>query len=200
MIAGLVLAAGAGRRLGRPKAEVVLGGVRLLDMAASVLRDGGCDAVVAVVRSPDVRAAGVRCVVNPDPDRGMGSSLRVGLAALGDAASGASTSEAAVIVLVDQYGITAAEVARTIEVYQDGAPLVVARRAGRRSHPVLVARSLFEEFAAAAEGDQGGRAFIDARPAVRFVDLPDAVADIDTPDDLDLARARRPAGGVPRPT
>jgi len=39
--AGLVLAAGAGTRLGRPKAEVVHDGRRLLDVAVQACRDAG---------------------------------------------------------------------------------------------------------------------------------------------------------------
>ncbi len=49
-VAGAVLAAGSGTRMGRPKAELVVAGVRLLDRAVTVLREAGCDPVVAVVR------------------------------------------------------------------------------------------------------------------------------------------------------
>jgi CTP:molybdopterin cytidylyltransferase MocA len=176
MITGLVLAAGAGRRFGRPKADILVGGERLIDSAVSVLLAGGCDEVLAVVRS-ELVVPNARTVVNPAPDEGMGSSLRVGLAAI--------DAHACVIVLVDQVGITADDVSAVIAEHRCGAPLVVARRAGHRSHPVLVARALFSDFASASVGDQGGRGFIDGRPeAVAFVDLADEVVDVDTPDDL----------------
>jgi CTP:molybdopterin cytidylyltransferase MocA len=177
MITGLVLAAGAGRRFGGPKAEVVVDGQRLIDRAVSALLDGGCDSVLAVVRSDSVVASGARTVVNHAPDEGMGSSLRVGLSAVED--------DAAVIVLVDQIGITAADVVAVITEFRSGAEVAVARRAGRRSHPVLVSRAWFDDFAISAAGDQGARVFIDSRPdVVRFVDLPGLISDIDTPADL----------------
>jgi CTP:molybdopterin cytidylyltransferase MocA len=177
-VTGLVLAAGAGRRLGRPKAEVMLHGMRLIDRAVSVLRDGGCQDVVAVVRSADVTAAGARSVVNPDPDAGMGRSLGIGLEAV--------TDPACVIILVDQIGIKPSDIGLVIAAHRrHGSQVVLARRQGKRSHPVLVPRRLFSEFAAAAVGDQGARAFIDARPdSVEFLDLPDQIRDIDTPQDL----------------
>jgi CTP:molybdopterin cytidylyltransferase MocA len=176
-VAGLILAAGAGRRLGQPKAELTVGGSRLIDIAATPLREGGCEPILAVVRSADVVADGVQTVVNQDPDRGMSSSLRLGLDSV--------QAAACLIVLVDQLGITGEDVRAVIEEFLAGWQVVVARRGGRRSHPVLVSRTLFAEFAGSAAGDQGARAFIDAHPErVRFLDLPDGVDDIDTPEDL----------------
>jgi CTP:molybdopterin cytidylyltransferase MocA len=179
MISGLVLAAGAGRRFGQPKAELVVRGERLIDTAVALLRAGGCDAVLAVVRSAEVTAAGARTAVNPSPDEGMGSSLRVGLSAV--------DADACVIMLVDQVGITPADIAAVISEYRSGSTIVVARRSGQRSHPVLVSRAWYDEFGQAAVGDQGARAFIDHRPdVVRFVDLSGQIIDIDTPVDLPL--------------
>jgi nicotine blue oxidoreductase len=138
---------------------------------------GGCDDVVAVVRSAEVRAADARCVVNPDADSGMASSLRCGLQAV--------TAAAAVIVLVDQVGITSAQVATLIDSYRAGAPVVAACRDGMRSHPVLVSRPWFGDFGAAAVGDSGARAFLDSRTdIVRFIDFDAPITDIDTPADL----------------
>ena len=177
MITGLVLAAGAGKRFGGPKAEVVVDGQRLIDHAVSTLLGGGCDSVLAVVRSDSVVASGARTVVNHAPDEGMGSSLRTGLSVV--------EGDAAVIVLVDQVGISAADVAAVIADYRSGAEVVAARRDGHRSHPVLVSRTWFDDFALAAVGDRGARAFIDSRPdVVRFVDLPGVISDIDTRADL----------------
>jgi nicotine blue oxidoreductase len=185
-VTGLVLAAGAGRRLGRPKAEVVLGGRRLVDRSVEVLLAGGCHDVLVVVRDPALVVPSARTVYNVNPDEGMGSSLRVGLSAVGSAAC--------LIVLVDQPDITAAEVSAVLRAFEAGARLVVARRSGRRSHPVLVTQELFGEFAGASSGDQGARAFLDARPeAITYVDLADELPDIDSVEDLRAAEQRLPA-------
>jgi CTP:molybdopterin cytidylyltransferase MocA len=178
MTVGLVLAAGAGSRLGRPKAELVVGGSRLIDRAVEVLRAGGCGEVVAVVRSSAVTADGARSVVNAAADTGMAGSLRIGLAA--------AAPDECVVVLVDQMGITPADVAAVIAARRStGAEVVVARRNGHRSHPVLVTPAAFADFGGSAQGDAGARGFIDAHPdRLCFVDLDDVVTDIDTPAEL----------------
>ena len=172
-VCGVVLAAGAGTRFGGPKAEIVLGGERLVDRAMRVLREGGCADVVAVVRQ-GVEVPGAAVVVNPDPDRGMGSSLRLGLAA-------ASGTRAA-IVLVDTPGVGADAVRRVLAV---DAPVAVATYGGRRSHPVVIDRPLWTEVAGLAEGDQGARPFMRAHPDL-VVEVPceGDPADVDTPADL----------------
>jgi CTP:molybdopterin cytidylyltransferase MocA len=188
-VTGIVLAAGAGSRLGRPKADVLLGGQRLVDRAVGTLRAGGCTEVLAVLRPGQAAAAGARTVVNPDPDSGMGSSLRCALAEAAD-------SEACVVLLADLVDVRPDEVAAVIERYRAGARLVAVRRAGRRSHPVLVDRQWYAELAAAAVGDQGGRDFFDRhRDETGFLDYLDPISDIDTAEDLRRAlAAERPPG------
>ena len=91
-VAGLVLAAGAGRRFGGPKALVELDGERLVDRMVRVLRAGGCQPLVVVAGAVPLAVSGATVVDNPDWRTGMGSSLRSGLAALPDQASRASCS------------------------------------------------------------------------------------------------------------
>lgn len=193
-VVGLVLAAGAGRRLGQPKAGVIVGGQRLVDRAVGTLKAGGCRDVLAVLRSADLHVPGARIVVNPEPDAGMGSSLRCGLdAVVGLAADvpGDVAPAACLITLVDLYDIEPAEVAAVLDAYRAGAEIVAVRRAGQRSHPVLVARRWYSDLARAAVGDQGGRSFFADRVAdTVFIDVPYPISDIDTPDDLRQARLR----------
>jgi CTP:molybdopterin cytidylyltransferase MocA len=172
-VSGIVLAAGAGRRLGGPKAELTIAGERLLDRAVRVLSDSGCAEVVAVVRA-GIRVEGAVVVVNSDPDRGMGSSLRLGLAA--------ASGERAAIVLVDTPGITAEAVRLTLGV---AAPVAVATYGGRRGHPVVIDRPLWTNVAALAIGEAGARAFLRQHPElVTEVACPGDPADIDTAEDL----------------
>ena len=185
MICGIVLAAGAGSRLGRPKAEVLLGGRRLLDRAVATMLAGGCDKVLAVVRSEEVSADGASTVVNPNPDDGMGSSLRTGLAAVPE------DTDAVVVTLVDLPDVAPGDVRALFGWYRQGASIVVTRRAGVRSHPVLVARRWLADFAASAVGDQGGRDFINGHfDIVEYVDVERPIVDIDTPEDLAEAEQR----------
>jgi len=173
-LSGILLAAGEGRRMGRPKAEIVVRGRRLVDRAVATLRDGGCDEVIAVVRA-GTRVDDATPVVNPDPDRGMGSSLRLGLAA--------ATGSRAVILLVDTPGIRAEAVRRVASV---DASVAIATYDGRRGHPVAFDRPLWTEVSALAEGDRGARAFLRVHPdLVTEVACDGRLDDIDTPSDLD---------------
>jgi CTP:molybdopterin cytidylyltransferase MocA len=178
-LVGIVLAAGAGRRFGEPKAEVVLDGERLLDRAVRVLRDGGCADVIAVVRAGTL-VVSARSVVNDDPERGLASSLGLGLRAAAE-----TSASRAVVMLVDMPGVQPTTVAA---VGGATAPIAMAGYAGRRAHPVAFARELWAEVAANLHGDEGARTYIEAHPElVSVVEVggdPRALADIDTPADL----------------
>lgn len=179
-IAGLLLAAGAGRRFGSPKALAVLpDGTSFLRRAIAALRDGGCAPVLVVLGAQAELArelaAGADVVVNEDWADGMGSSLGAGLAAL------PSTADAAMVLLVDTPGIGATAVAR-MSTYAEPAVVAVATYDGRRGHPVLLGREHWADVAKAAVGDTGARPFLLAH-ADLVVEVP--CADIASPEDID---------------
>ena len=181
-IGGVVLAAGEGRRFGRAKAVVELGGVRLVDRAVEALRDAGVDDVVVVTGPENVDVDGARVVANPDWRTGMGSSLRVGLAALADRPAGA-----AVLMVVDTPGIGPEVVRRLESAYREGTTVAVATYAGKPRNPALIGREHWPEVARLATGDVGARAFFSAHPdlvtGVECGDIGDPT-DVDTPEDL----------------
>ena len=189
-VAGVVLAAGASRRTGIAKATATLDGEPLVARIAGTLRDGGCSPVVVVVGPPHeeaVRAAaeraGARTIRNPDPDRGMLSSLQIALEAL------PPEIEAAVVALVDHPRVRAGTV-RALLAAVGRAPRVRPTFEGRAGHPYLVARSLFEPLLALAPDTPDG-----ARPVLRAADTQDVP--VDDPailDDLDTLDALRAAG------
>ncbi|GHG46759.1 nucleotidyltransferase family protein [Streptomyces griseocarneus] len=193
-VAGLLLAAGGGRRLGgRPKALLAHRGGLLVEHAMRQLYEGGCGPVHVVLGAgaAEVRArlgppAPDRVLVdNPRWERGMGSSLRAGLASL-TAVPGVS---AAVVVLVDQPRVGAAAVARVLAAHRAGAHLAAAAYEGGQGHPVLLGREHWAGVARAAEGDLGARAYLRRHAAdLRLVECSDVAApdDVDTPDDLAL--------------
>ncbi|GAA2164594.1 nucleotidyltransferase family protein [Actinomadura napierensis] len=179
--AGLLLAAGEGSRLGRPKALVELDGERLVDRGVRTLRDGGCAPVLVVAGAAQVEVIGAVVVPNPDWRDGMGSSLRAGLGALPPACP------AVVVALVDQPKVTAAAVARLIAAHDAGAEVAVATYGGAPRNPVLLRVAHFAAAAEAAVGDRGARGFLRAHPdLVTHVPCDDVAspADIDTPADL----------------
>ncbi|MCX4712556.1 nucleotidyltransferase family protein [Streptomyces baarnensis] len=188
-VAGLLLAAGGGRRLGgRPKALLEHLGRPLIEHAVRSLRNGGCGPlhVVLGAAADEVRARadlqGCAVTVNPDWEEGMGSSLRLGLAAL----SG-TDADAALVLLVDQPGIGAEAVARVRLAYRSRASLAAASYDGERGHPVLFGADRWTDIAAGAVGDRGARVYLrEHRDAITLVECSDVAEayDIDTSQDL----------------
>src|SRR6478735_3211682 len=106
MTTGVVLAAGAGTRLGLgPKALLPYRGRPLVEALAGTLLDGGCRDVVVVLGAgaPDVEAAATldrcRVVINPHWETGMGSSFLLGN-------QSADPAHSLLVALVDQPGLT----------------------------------------------------------------------------------------------
>lgn len=181
-VAGIVLAAGSGARMGRPKAEIVLAGERLVDRAVRVLGDGGCAPLVAVVRA-GVVVAGATVVINPDPSRGMRSSLDLGLAAVGAADTG-EAADAVATLLVDLPGVGADAVRATLAAWRPGR-VAIACFDGRRGHPIVMEAALWARATAVAGADTGARVFLRDHPdLVDEVPVAGSADDLDTPDDL----------------
>jgi nicotine blue oxidoreductase len=181
-VAGVLLAAGSGSRLGRPKALVELDGVRLVDRGIWLLQSGGASPLVVVTGAAPVSLPpAVISVFNPDWASGMGSSLAAGLRAVPDGTA------AAVIALVDQPLVGPAAVDRLIAAFEGGARVAVAAYDGQPRNPVLIAREYWAEVAGLAAGDVGARPFLRAHPdLVTLVECGDTGRpdDVDTPDDL----------------
>jgi nicotine blue oxidoreductase len=175
-VAGVLLAAGAGSRLGQPKATVELGGRQLAGRGVALLRDGGAQPVVVVTGAIAVDLPGVLIVHNPDWRSGMGSSLAAGLATVPDGCG------AAVVALVDQPLVGPEAVRRLIAAHRAGASVVVAAYDGKPRNPVLLAREHWPAVTAMAVGDAGARPFLLAHPAlVTLVEC----GDTGRPDDVD---------------
>jgi CTP:molybdopterin cytidylyltransferase MocA len=168
-ILGVLLAAGAGRRAGGPKAlRIEADGTSWLVRSIVVLRDGGCDAVIVVLGSD---AAGARDLIASsalatDPaitlvdaagwQQGMGSSLRTGLLAAESAAW-----RAVLVHLVDLPDVTAEVVRRIIQEAPPGtASLARASYRGRPGHPVLIGRDHLESIMVGLTGDSGAKDYL----------------------------------------
>jgi len=160
---GILLAAGAGTRMGRPKALVRdTDDVPWVVRSARVLRSGGCDSIAVVVgaAAEDVTALLVDedVVIVPSSEwtLGMSASLRAGL----DWAA-STEAEAALVHLVDLPDVGPDVVRRVVAAGGPGdAALARAGYDGRAGHPVLIGRVHWEQAKAAATGDRGAGSYL----------------------------------------
>ncbi|WP_328993209.1 NTP transferase domain-containing protein [Kribbella sp. NBC_01245] len=176
MILGLLLAAGAGRRMGGPKALVRdEAGVPWVVRAVEVLRSGGCPSVAVVVGAaadevmPLLDGLDVAIVSSPEWETGMAASLRSGLA------FAETTSASAVLVHLVDLLDTGDAVIRRVLAAVDDAPSALARAGydGKAGHPVLIGRSHWAAAAEAAYGDRGAGPYLTAAgcPLIECGDL-----------------------------
>lgn len=183
---GLLLAAGSGSRMGKPKALVVgADGVPWLHATLRTLHDGGCERVTVVLgaaakeagwlltQAPSGRA---RLVVAEDWAEGMGASLRAGLAGT------YPDAEAVVVTLVDLPDVTAEVVRRVVAAATGPSDLVRATYDGRPGHPVLLGKDHWAGVQETAAGDRGARDYLEAHD-VTLVECGDLATgrDVDTP-------------------
>ena len=159
---GLLLAAGAGTRMGKPKALMRdADDTSWLRRAVAVLEDAGCEAVTVVLGAGAAEAApildgtGVDVVVAEDWTEGMGASLRAGLRAIAG-----SDAVAAVVMLVDLPDVTAEVVRHVAKRVTRADQLVRASYAGRPGHPVVIGRDHWAAVADSVSGDQGARDYL----------------------------------------
>jgi molybdenum cofactor cytidylyltransferase len=184
---GLVLAAGASRRMGRPKQLLPVGGRPLLERVVASACESRLDEVLVVLGARAEEIAGqvglgrARVLVNPDHASGMSSSLRAGLAALGP------DVDRAVVILGDQPAISGALLDELLDLQErSGLPAAALSFGGMLHPPVVLRRELWGDLRS-LEGDVGCRAVIRARPEL-VAALPAAgdlrhPVDVDTPED-----------------
>lgn len=186
MIAAIILAAGESRRMGFPKAALPYRNSTFLQATVAACDAAGLTPVVVVVNA-DTRNAlkGIELprlvvVVNQAPQTGQIGSLKKGLGMLLN-----RPVDAVVVWPVDHPHVRIATVQQMLEAYREsGAPILIPTYQGRRGHPVLFARPVFDELLA-APAELGARAVVRANRSRVFevpVADPAILEDVDTPD------------------
>jgi CTP:molybdopterin cytidylyltransferase MocA len=184
--AAVILAAGKGGRIGQPKHRLQTGGETFLDVIVRLAQNAGCSPVVCVVAQEEAEQIrggineGLIVVVNPDPARGMLSSLREAMPHVQDAPG-------MFVFPVDHPYITA----RTVDILVKMAivqpdDVVKPEYVGRGGHPVYVPAGLFAMIRRAG-GDASLRTIIsDSQVRVLriLVDDEGVVHNVNTPGDL----------------
>jgi molybdenum cofactor cytidylyltransferase len=200
VIAGVILAGGASRRMGSPKALLDYRGETFAGRLIRVLSEA-CDPVIVVlghqeqIIRPRLVGAnvnnGVRVVVNPDPERGQLSSLQVALEAV------PSGVEGFLFIPVDCPALAPETLARVIDAFRRRDPstlFVIPSYRGHHGHPVCAARELLAEFLALPPTGQAREVVHRHVERTQYIDVEDAgiLVDVDDP-----AGYRRLAGASP---
>jgi CTP:molybdopterin cytidylyltransferase MocA len=180
-VAAVVLAAGASRRLGRPKQTVVLGGKTLVERAVRVATAAGLSPVIVVVVDASLieplEQIGATVLLNPKASEGMSTSIHAGVTwALGVGASGA------VVMTCDQVALRAEHLRALCA---EPERMTASAYAGRRGVPAYFPASSFAELMK-LEGDAGARGLLRSAEAVVDESL---ALDVDTEEDLARAVA-----------
>ena len=185
----VILAAGSGRRLGGAAKALLRDsqGRSFLEVVAARARAAGVTEIAVVVGPPygdevsaEVERLSLDVVRNPNPARGMASSVALGFAHLLETA----TAGSALLWPVDHAAVTGATVSAVLAAAGE---IAVPTYGGRGGHPTLFRVSVWPELAACADAADGARSVVrsDAARVNRFaVDDPGVLADVDTPEQL----------------
>lgn len=195
--AALILAAGASKRLGRPKQLIDWGGRPLLEVVVERVLSWDVDEVWLVLghQADTILEAcdleGVSVVINDGFAEGLASSLRVGL----DALMRHSRADGVFVVMGDQPAIDPTVIPKLTQAAEASrAMAVVPKYRYSRSNPVLMRRDLWPRVMS-LEGDQGAQKLLEAHPEwveeVWLETLPPR--DVDTQADVDELQPRSPA-------
>lgn len=194
---GILLAAGESRRMGYPKPLLKIDSRTFVEkIAASMLEVVPRLVIVLGAHATRIRTAipsdeRIVIVENSNYMSGQLSSLKAGMEIIGP------TTDAILIQLGDHPMVRGDSYRAVADSYQRARnPIVIARYAGRRGHPLIFDRSVFAELRAVPEGE-GARYVVNADASrVLYVDLddPGINLDLDTPDDLARAGVATPPG------
>ena len=188
----VVTAAGSAERFGGKKLLAPIDGEPLLDHTIRSLLEGGVTEVIVVVGTDarrelerDVNAMNdprVRPVENPDPSRGMFSSIQVGVAT--------ANGDALVVLPGDMPYVRPETVSAVIAKYRERRAIVSPRYKGKRGHPVVMPLSLRDEIAATAPTANLHEVIKHHQDERVDLEVEDAgvVRDVDTPADLERPR------------
>lgn len=194
MPTAILPAAGSSRRMGRPKLLLPFQGTSLVGAVVEALRQAGADPIVLVASAQRqdlldwARDNGLVAAANPEPERGMLSSIREGIAALGGAAALARGGEVLLVCPADLPTLRAETVGELLRRQDEAeAPLAVPVFRGKRGHPLAIAPELIPEIDT-LDPDVGLRQLLDRHAAeVLEVEVGDegAVEDVDTLEDYE---------------
>lgn len=184
-ITGIILSAGASRRMGSPKALLRYECETFLDRLIRLFSDVCAPVIVVLGNDSQAIRAGLEhpgnavFTLNPDPDRGMLSSLQCGLRQVPD------DSSAVLFTLVDHPNIAGSTLSALTGAFRlHHAPVIIPVHQGRKGHPVCISNRLISEFLGLPDTAQPKDVIRAHADHARYIEVedPGVVSDIDDAD------------------
>lgn len=188
MIAAIILAAGDSRRMGSPKALLSFSGATFIDHIMQQVKIAGFRPVVSVLGKSagqilkQSSISSIEYVINPDPRKGMLSSIQTGLKHLPESAAGF------LLLLVDHPFVQQSTLRALIETARNQpGRIIIPRVAGKHGHPVYFDRVFFQDLLNLPAGQSARDVIQKNSGSVIYLDVNDdgILKDIDTPQELE---------------
>jgi CTP:molybdopterin cytidylyltransferase MocA len=195
MINAIIVAAGAGTRLGQPKARLLIHGVPLALLHVRRAREAGCGRIVVVTRRADREWVGREAQVAVSEEAEQAGSLGVGVSALfGDGVGvGVGDGDGVLVTPVDALPARVETISRLVGALGSGVDAVSPVMGARGGHPVIVRASVLRRaYAGAAPPLRDVLSGLGARRQRLEVDDPNVVTNLDTPADVQAATGAGP--------
>lgn len=189
VIGAVILGAGESRRMGTQKLLLDIKGRPMLEWVISSFNEVVDGIVVVLGHEPEMlipllKRLGVRWTVNVDYLNGMVTSVKQGLKMLMDA-------DAVFVALGDQPLVRVDFLRKAIEVWKSGAKIVCPIVRGKKGHPVLFDRGLFDEILALGKDQFLRDVIYRHKDDLRTIESGEwAITDIDTPEGLETFKRK----------
>ena len=189
MVGAVILAAGESQRMGEPKLLMKIGRKRMIERVIDSFRDAVDDLIVVLGYNPKnlvpiLKQLGVRWVINKNYREGMVSSFKAGL-------EGLKGCDAVFLALGDQPFVDRDFLSKAIDAWRVGAKVVSPVYKGKKGHPVLFDRSLFDEILALQKNEFIRDVIHRHGEDHRVIEAGEwAVTDLDTPESLRVLREK----------
>ena len=189
-VAAIVLAAGASRRLGRPKQLLMQGGETMIERVVRLANESGAVPVLAVLGArhelirESLRLSNFTFVINSSWEQGVSTSIRAGLAALENSAP---QTAGALILACDQPRVSAGHLRAMLNAFaaHETPAIVASAYQGVLGIPAVFPREVFTSLRA-LRGDKGARVLL-MRPPCPLIALPFPGGEIDIDLPVDIA-------------
>ncbi len=181
-IKGLILAAGASSRMGRPKQLLPWGESTLIEHCISVANASKLDSLLVVLGSDatairnSLQVLDVDIVVNEEWAKGMASTIKIGV----DRLTSGDTPDGILIMLADQPFISSDDLDALIEAFESRDSVIASNYKDRLGVPALFGASHFD-LLTKLTGDKGAGSILNTmKDSIRTLPIAIDLTDIDT--------------------